>query len=296
MPNASEPEPAPPAGCCGLIILVAIILTITGSVYFATGNAFERTVHTGIIIKRYVSLRDTITRASQAMLHGESTSWQADDKEGYISGSSHQSRFTEYYVNALISYSSTNKYGATFYKNCSMTVARYDDGYSAAASLAKVPLGKQKEVHVSKHHHSKYCIDKHGFNYYHNTGLGLMLTGCGLLVLAVGAICLCTCAEAGGTRGPTSNEIHYTHVSSCTGETNADSSDSAERGLAISAHYDPAHGKAHSMGSSRPSVPTSAENAEIEMAQMLVLAGTPTESATRATGVYSAAVTDAYQK
>jgi hypothetical protein len=107
-----------------------------------------------------------------------------------------------------------------------------------------------------------------------------MLTGCGLLVLAVGAICLCTCAEAGGTRGLTSNEIHYTHVSSCTGETTADSSDSAERGQATSAHYDLAHGKAHSKGSSRPPVPTSAENAEIEMAQMLVLAGTRTESAT----------------
>jgi hypothetical protein len=295
MPNASQPESAPLAGCGCLIILMAIVLTITGSVYFATGNAFERSVHTGIIIKRYVSLRDTTTRASQAMLHGVSTSWQAGDTEAYVSGSSHQSKFTEYYVNALISYSSTNKHGATFYKNCSMTVACYgDDGYSAAASLAKVPLGKQKEVHVSKHHHSKYCIDKHGFNYYQNTGLGLMLTGCGLFVLSV-CVCLCSCAEKRGTREPAANGIHYTHVSSCTEETNADSSDSAERGQATSAHYDPAHGKAHFKGSSRPHVPTSAENAEIEMAQMLVLASTPTESATRATGVHSAAVTDANQ-
>jgi hypothetical protein len=288
------PETEPAISFCAFIMLAVIALVISGSIYVATGDAFERRAHAGIIVNRYVSLRDTTTRASRAMLYEKSTSWQAGDMEAYVPGKSHQSKSTKHYANAVISYSLNDEHNVTFYKNCSMTVAKYADQFSATVGLEKVPIGKQKNVHVSKHHHSKYCIDKHELNYYHNTGMALLLTGCGLLALIAGGVCLCASAKALTTWRRGAGRNLHTHY---TGAAVTDPNDSAERGQATGARYQLAHGKAgcgaplaSSSGSNRPHVPTVAENLELEMAQMRVLAGTPTGTTTTTTGVHGTTV------
>jgi hypothetical protein len=107
----------------------------------------------------------------------------------------YQKQETTYYVTAIVTYPRGVEHNVTHYRNCSLMLQGYSRYSSAKANLKHIPFGKQKQVHVSKFHHGRYCIDTPEFEYNRDVGLPLLLTGCGLLSLMFASICLVGCRD-----------------------------------------------------------------------------------------------------
>jgi hypothetical protein len=169
--------------CFYFSFVVVWVLTIIGALNFDTRSQFERTTHTGIIIKADVS---------------GGTTYHASTK----------SNEATYYIRAIVTYPLVGEHNATSYKNCTLMLNSYSKRSTATSRLKKVPIGKQKEVHVSKHF-VHYCIDTQEFNYYYTTGLALFITVGAWVALAL-SVCACdrhktTASTVMPTQGEESN-------------------------------------------------------------------------------------------
>jgi hypothetical protein len=171
--------------CFYISFIVVGVLTLVGALNIDIRSQFERTTHTGIIIKADVS---------------GGTTYHASTKSSEAT----------YYIDAIVSYPLVDEHNVTYYKNCTLTLNSYSKRSTATSRLKKVPVGKQKEVHVSKRF-ANYCIDTREFNYYYTTGLALFITVGAWVALAFG---VCACDQ----RNSTASKVVPTH-----GEENADS-------------------------------------------------------------------------
>jgi hypothetical protein len=161
---SSSKEESASQTCFYISFIVVGVLTVIGALNIDTRSQFERTSHTGIIIKADVS---------------GGTTYHASTKSSEAT----------YYIDAIVSYPLVDEHNVTTYKNCTLTLNSYSKRSTATSRLKKVPIGKQKEVHVSKRF-LHYCIDTQEFNYYYTTGLALFITVSAWVALAL-SVCAC---------------------------------------------------------------------------------------------------------
>lgn len=95
---------------------------------------------------------------------------------------------SDYYINAVLSYPVGSDGDTTNYKECRMTMRKYRRKKDANKDLDKVPVGKVKDIHVSKGHNGRYCLDTHHWREAYRLGFTLLIIAGGLFVFLVGFV------------------------------------------------------------------------------------------------------------
>jgi hypothetical protein len=176
-----------PAWIFGSITLFAIVF---GSIFLDRYNSFETSPRKAVIVDKYVSQRDTMVAASSSIvdpLH----EWISDRFSvpglgGYLQVRARggRSRTRDYHANAVFEYTANSGDGSQETRQCTMTMHYYSTEQHAEHGLHSIPIGKEKDVHISKQHGGKYCASSSKLQSYLEGGVAVVCVAGVMWILA----------------------------------------------------------------------------------------------------------------
>jgi hypothetical protein len=184
MPTAVTKRPA------WIFCSITLFAIVFGSIFLDRYNSFETSPRRAVIVDKFVSRRDTMVAASSSVvdpLH----EWIPDrfslpGAGGYLqvrSGGG-RSRTRDYHANAVFEYTVISGDGSQETRQCTMTMHYYSTEEHAEHGLHSIPIGKEKDVHVSKQHGGKYCASSSKLQSYLEGGVAVICAAGVMWILA----------------------------------------------------------------------------------------------------------------
>jgi hypothetical protein len=184
MPTAVTKRPA------WIFCSFTLFAIVFGSIFLDRYNSFETSPRKAVIVDKYVSTRDTMVAASSSIanpLH----EWISDrfslpGARGFLqvrSGGG-RSRTRDYHANAVFEYTAISGDGSQETRQCTMTMHYYSTEEHAEHGLHSIPIGKEKDVHVSKQHNGKYCASSSKLQSYLEGGVAVICVAGVMWILA----------------------------------------------------------------------------------------------------------------